>query len=235
MISEDLGVKLENVTIDYLGMAKKVRLTKDDTTIIDGAGDKAGIGARTEQLRAQIEEAASDYDKEKLQERLAKLAGGVAIIRVGGITEIEVKERKDRVEDAMHATRAAIEEGIVAGGGVTLLYTARAIGGLTSTNADQLAGIDIVRKALRAPVRQIADNAGADGVVVVGKLLDSNDIDFGYDAQNDVFTDMVKSGIVDPVKVVRIALQDAASIAGLIITTEATVALRDEEMAAAVG
>jgi chaperonin GroEL len=179
-------------------------------------------------LRAQIEESTSDYDKEKLQERLAKLAGGVAIVKVGGITEVEVKERKDRVEDAMHATRAAVEEGIVAGGGVTLLYAARAIDNLTSANADQKVGIDIVRRALRAPVRQIAENAGTDGSIVVGKLLESNDTNYGYDAQKNEFTDMVKAGIIDPVKVVRIALQDAASVAGLIITTEATVAVRVE-------
>ncbi|MDB5393426.1 MAG: groL [Rhodospirillales bacterium] len=228
VISEETGVKLENVTLDYLGTAKTVRLTKDDTTIVDGAGAKADIEARVAQLRAQIEDSTSDYDKEKLQERLAKLAGGVAIVKVGGITEVEVKERKDRVEDAMHATRAAVEEGIVAGGGVTLLYAARAIDNLTSTNSDQKVGIDIVRRALRAPVRQIAENAGTDGSIVVGKLLESNDTNFGYDAQKNEFTDLVKAGIIDPVKVVRIALQDAASIAGLIITTEATVAVRAE-------
>jgi chaperonin GroEL len=228
VISEETGVKLENITLDFLGTAKTVRLTKDDTTIVDGAGTKDAIAARIAQLRAQIEDATSDYDKETLQERLAKLAGGVAIIKVGGITEVEVKERKDRIEDAMHATRAAVEEGIVAGGGVTLLYAARAIVGLTSTNADQRVGIDIVRRALRAPVSQIAENAGADGSVVVGKLLESNDANFGYDAQKNEFTDMVKAGIIDPVKVVRIALQDAASVAGLIITTEATVAVLGE-------
>ena len=229
VISEEAGVKLENITLDYLGTAKTVRQTKDETIIVDGAGTKDAIAARIAQIRAQIEEATSDYDKEKLQLRLAKLAGGVAIVKVGGITEVEVKERKDRIEDAMHATRAAVEEGIVAGGGVTLLYAARAIGGLTSTNADQRVGIDIVRRALRAPVRQIAENAGADGSVVVGKLLDSNDANFGYDAQKNEFTDMVKAGIIDPVKVVRIALQDAASVAGLIITTEATVAALNED------
>jgi chaperonin GroEL len=228
VISEETGVKLENITLDFLGTAKTVRLTKDDTTIIDGAGVKADIEGRVAQLRAQIEESTSDYDKEKLQERLAKLAGGVAIVKVGGITEVEVKERKDRVEDAMHATRAAVEEGIVAGGGVTLLYAARAIDNLTSANADQKVGIDIVRRALRAPVRQIAENAGTDGSIVVGKLLESNDTNYGYDAQKNEFTDMVKAGIIDPVKVVRIALQDAASVAGLIITTEATVAVRGE-------
>jgi chaperonin GroEL len=231
VISAEMGVKLENVTLDYLGTARRVRLTKDDTMIIDGAGDKADILARTAQIRAQIEETTSDYDKEKLQERLAKLAGGVAVIRIGGITELEVKERKDRVEDAMNATRAAVEEGIVAGGGVTLLYAARAIDGLTSTNPDQKVGIDIVRKALRAPARQIAENAGMDGSIVVGKLLDSNDTNFGYDAQTDRFTDLVEAGIIDPVKVVRIALQDAASVAALIITTEAAVAVWSEDTA----
>ena len=228
VIGDETGVKLESITLDYLGTAKTVRLTKDDTTILDGAGVKADIEGRVAQLRAQIEESTSDYDKEKLQERLAKLAGGVAIVKVGGLTEVEVKERKDRVEDAMHATRAAVEEGIVAGGGVTLLYAARAIDNLTSTNADQKVGIDIVRRALRAPVRQIAENAGTDGSIVVGKLLESNDMNYGYDAQKNEFTDMVRAGIIDPVKVVRIALQDAASIAGLIITTEATVAVRGE-------
>ncbi len=228
VISEEMGIKLENVTLEYLGSAKSVRLTKDDTTIVDGAGSKDDIEARVAQLRAQIEETTSDYDKEKLQERLAKLAGGVAIIKVGGITEIEVKERKDRIEDAMHATRAAVEEGIVAGGGVTLLYATRAIDAVTPGNNDQRVGVDIVRRALRAPVRQIAENAGTDGSIVVGKLLESNDTNFGYDAQKNEFTDMIQAGIVDPVKVVRIALQDAASIAGLIITTEATVAVRSE-------
>jgi chaperonin GroEL len=228
VVSDETGVKLENVTLDSLGTAKRIRLTKDDTTIVDGAGHKDAIEARTAQLRAQIEEATSDYDKEKLQERLAKLAGGVAIVKVGGITEVEVKERKDRIEDAMHATRAAVEEGIVAGGGVTLLYAARAISGLTSTNPDQKAGIDIVRRALQAPVRQIAENAGTDGSIVVGKLLESNDANYGYDAQKNEYTDMVRAGIVDPVKVVRVALQDAASVAGLIVITEASVAIHDE-------
>ena len=233
VISEEMGIKLENVTLEYLGSAKSVRLTKDDTTIVDGAGSKGDIEARVAQLRAQIEETTSDYDKEKLQERLAKLAGGVAIIKVGGITEIEVKERKDRIEDAMHATRAAVEEGIVAGGGVTLLYAIRAIDAVTPGNSDQKVGVDIVRRALRAPVRQIAENAGTDGSIVVGKLLESNDTNFGYDAQKNEFTDMIQAGIVDPVKVVRIALQDAASVAGLIITTEATVAVRSETADAA--
>jgi chaperonin GroEL len=229
VISEDLGIKLENVTVDYLGTSKKVRLTKDDTTIIDGAGAKADIEARTAQIRAQIEETTSDYDKEKLQERLAKLAGGVAVIRVGGATEIEVKERKDRVEDAMHATRAAVEEGIVAGGGVALLYGQKALANLKYANDDQRRGIDIVRQALQAPVRQIAENAGIDGSIVVGKLQESTDTNYGYDAQKNEFTDMVKSGIIDPVKVVRSALQFAASVAGLLVTTEAMVAERPEK------
>jgi len=231
VISEDLGIKLENVTVDYLGTSKRVRLTKDDTTIIDGAGAKADIEARTAQIRAQIEETTSDYDKEKLQERLAKLAGGVAVIRVGGATEVEVKERKDRVEDAMHATRAAVEEGIVAGGGVALLYAQKALDSVKYANDDQRRGIDIVRLALTAPVRQIAENAGIDGAVVVGKLKESTDTNYGYDAQKNEFTDMVKSGIIDPVKVVRSALQFAASVAGLLVTTEAMVAERPEKKA----
>ena len=229
VISEDLGIKLENVTVDYLGTSKKVRLTKDDTTIIDGAGAKADIEARTAQIRAQIEETTSDYDKEKLQERLAKLAGGVAVIRVGGATEVEVKERKDRVEDAMHATRAAVEEGIVAGGGVALLYGQKALANVKYTNDDQRRGIDIVRMALQAPARQIAENAGVDGSIVVGKLQESTDTNYGYDAQKNEFTDMVKSGIIDPVKVVRSALQFAASVAGLLVTTEAMVAEKPEK------
>jgi chaperonin GroEL len=228
LISEELGIKLENVTLDMLGQAKRVTITKDATTIIDGAGKKPAITARTAQIRAQIEETTSDYDKEKLQERLAKLAGGVAIIKVGGATEIEVKERHDRVDDAMHATRAAVEEGIVAGGGVTLLYAAKAIDRLAPDNADQKMGIDIVRRALRAPARQIAENAGADGSVVVGKLLDSKGGNFGYDAQTGEFGDLLEAGIVDPAKVVRIALQDAASIAGLLITTEAIIVTASE-------
>ena len=231
VISEDLGIKLENVTVDYLGTSKRVRLTKDDTTIIDGAGAKADIEARTAQIRAQIEETTSDYDKEKLQERLAKLAGGVAVIRVGGATEVEVKERKDRVEDAMHATRAAVEEGIVAGGGVALLYAQKSLDSVKYANDDQRRGIDIVRLALTAPVRQIAENAGIDGAVVVGKLKESTDTNYGYDAQKNEFTDMVKSGIIDPVKVVRSALQFAASVAGLLVTTEAMVAERPEKKA----
>jgi chaperonin GroEL len=231
VISEDLGIKLENVTVDYLGTSKRVRLTKDDTTIIDGAGAKADIEARTAQIRAQIEETTSDYDKEKLQERLAKLAGGVAVIRVGGATEVEVKERKDRVEDAMHATRAAVEEGIVAGGGVALLYGQKALENLKPVNDDQRRGVDIVRQALTAPVRQIAENAGIDGAVVVGKLKESTDTNYGFDAQKNEYTDMVKSGIIDPVKVVRSALQFAASVAGLLVTTEAMIAEKPEKKA----
>ncbi len=224
VISEDLGIKLENVTLDMLGQARKVRIDKDDTTIVDGAGKKADIKARCTQLRAQIEETTSDYDKEKLQERLAKLAGGVAIIRVGGATEIEVKERKDRVEDALHATKAAVAEGVVAGGGVTLLYASRTLGRLNPENDDQKVGIDIVRRALQAPARQIFANAGEDGSIIVGKLLDKGQGDYGFDAQSGTYVDMVKAGIIDPTKVVRLALQGAASIAGLLITTEAMVA-----------
>jgi chaperonin GroEL len=235
VISEDLGIKLENVTLDMLGTAKKVRLTKEDTTIIDGAGDKKTIEARVGQIRGQIEETTSDYDREKLQERLAKLAGGVAVIRVGGATEVEVKERKDRVEDAMHATRAAVEEGIVPGGGTALLYATRALDKVQYGNDDQRRGIDIIRHALQAPVRQIVENAGSDGAVVVGKLLEQKDSNFGYDAQNGTYTDLVKAGIIDPVKVVRIALQDAASVASLLITTEAVVADRPEKKAAPAG
>jgi chaperonin GroEL len=229
VISEDLGIKLENVTLQMLGKAKKVRLTKDDTTIIDGGGKKKDIQARTAQLRSQIEETTSDYDKEKLQERLAKLAGGVAIIRVGGVTEIEVKERKDRVEDAMNATRAAVEEGIVAGGGVALLYAQKSLAKLKPVNDDQRRGVDIVRFALQAPVRQIAENAGVDGSIVVGKLQESTDTNYGFDAQKGEFTALIKAGILDPAKVVRIALQNAASVAGLLITTEAMVAERSEK------
>jgi chaperonin GroEL len=224
VISEDLGIKLESVTLDMLGTAKKVRIDKDSTTIIDGAGEKADIAARCTQLRAQIEETTSDYDKEKLQERLAKLAGGVAIIRVGGSTEIEVKERKDRVEDAMHATRAAVEEGVVAGGGVTLLYASQRLGQLNPENDDQKVGIDIVRRALQAPARQIFANAGMEGSVIVGKLLDKDEADHGFDAQSGNYVDMIETGIIDPAKVVRLALQGAASVAGLLITTEAMVA-----------
>jgi chaperonin GroEL len=232
LISEDLGIKLENVTLDMLGRAKKVRVEKENTTIIDGAGKKADIQARTNQIRQQIEETTSDYDREKLQERLAKLAGGVAVIRVGGATEVEVKERKDRVDDAMHATRAAVEEGIVAGGGAALLYATKALAKLKPENDDQKTGIDIVRRALQIPARIIAENAGTDGSIVIGKLLDKADNNYGYDAQNGEFVDMVKAGIVDPTKVVRLALQDAASVAGLLVTTEAMVAEKPEKKAA---
>jgi chaperonin GroEL len=228
VISEDLGIKLENVTLDMLGQAKKLRIEKENTTIIDGAGKKADIEGRCTQIRQQVEETTSDYDREKLQERLAKLAGGVAVIRVGGSTEVEVKEKKDRVDDAMHATRAAVEEGVVAGGGAALLYAARALDKLTPSNNDQKVGIDIVRKALQAPLRQIAENSGTDGSIVVGKLMESKSTTYGYDAQKGEFTDMIKAGIIDPTKVVRHALQDAASIAGLLITTEAMVAEKPE-------
>lgn len=224
VLSEDLGMKLENVTLDMLGRAKKVLITKDDTTVIDGAGEKADIDVRGAQIRQQIEDTTSDYDREKLQERLAKLSGGIAVIRVGGATEVEVKERKDRVDDAMHATRAAVEAGILPGGGTALLYASRALDALEPANDDQKAGIAIVRKALSWPARQIAENAGKDGSVIVGKLLERNDVDWGYDAQKDVYVDMVDAGIIDPTKVVRTALQDAASVAGLMVTTEAMVA-----------
>src|SRR6195256_3587390 len=233
VISEELGIKLENVTLDMLGRAKKVRIEKENTTIIDGAGKKADITARINQIKAQIEETTSDYDKEKLQERLAKLAGGVAVIRVGGGSEVEVKERKDRVDDAMHATKAAVEEGGVAGGGVALLFAIRALDGLTPANNDQKVGIEIVRKALRAPARQIAENAGTEGAIVVGKLADQNDPNYGFDAQAGEYKDMVAAGIIDPTKVVRVALQDAASVAGLLITTEAMVTDRPEPKAGA--
>ena len=229
VISEDLGIKLENVTLDMLGTAKRVRIEKDTTTIIDGAGKKSDIEGRCTQLRAQIEETTSDYDKEKLQERLAKLAGGVAIIRVGGATEVEVKERKDRVDDAVHATRAAVEEGVVAGGGVTLLYASKRLGGLNPENDDQKVGIDIVRRALRAPARQIFVNAGEDGSIIVGKLLEKGDANHGFDAQNGTYVDMVKAGIIDPAKVVRLALQGAASVAGLLVTTEVMVAEKPQK------
>jgi chaperonin GroEL len=232
VISEDLGIKLENVTLDMLGKSKKVTIEKENTTIVDGAGAKKDILARCNQIRAQIEETTSDYDREKLQERLAKLAGGVAVIRVGGATEVEVKERKDRVEDAMHATRAAVEEGIVPGGGVALLYGTKALAKLQSANDDQRVGIDIVRKALQYPARLISENAGSDGAVVVGKLLESKDPNYGFDAQTGEYRDMVKAGIIDPVKVVRCALQDAASVAALLITTEAMVAERPKKESA---
>jgi chaperonin GroEL len=223
MISEDLGIKLENVTLPMLGQAKRVTIDKDNTTIIDGAGDADAIKARVEQIRAQIEITTSDYDKEKLQERLAKLAGGVAVLKVGGSTEVEVKERKDRVDDALHATRAAVEEGIVPGGGTALLYATKALEGMKGANDDQTRGIDIIRKALFAPVRQIASNAGHDGAVVSGKLLDGNDDTIGFNAQTDVYENLVAAGVIDPTKVVRTALQDAASVASLLITTEAAI------------
>jgi chaperonin GroEL len=228
VISEDLGIKLENVTLDMLGRAKRVLIDKENTTIIDGGGKKEDILARTAQIKAQIEETTSDYDREKLQERLAKLAGGVAIIRVGGGTEVEVKERKDRVDDAMHATKAAVEEGIVAGGGVALLFASKVLAGLNPSNNDQKVGIEIVRKAIQSPVRQIAENAGSEGSIVVGKLTDKDDPNFGFDAQSGEYKDMVVAGIIDPTKVVRVALQDAASVAGLLITTEAMVGDRPE-------
>jgi len=233
LISEDLGIKLENVTLDMLGKAKKVRVEKENTTIIDGAGKKQDILARTNQIRAQIEETTSDYDREKLQERLAKLAGGVAVIRVGGATEVEVKERKDRVDDAMHATRAAVEEGVVAGGGVALLLATKALAKLKYDNDEQKVGIDIVRRALQAPIRQIAENAGVDGSIVVGKVLEGTSANFGFDAQTGDYVDMLKAGIIDPTKVVRTALQDAASVAGLLVTTEAMVAEKPEKKPAA--
>ncbi|ESX18360.1 chaperonin GroEL [Mesorhizobium sp. LSJC264A00] len=223
MISEDLGIKLENVTIEMLGRAKRVLIEKDTTTIIDGAGTKATIQARIAQIKGQIEETTSDYDKEKLQERLAKLAGGVAVIRVGGVTESEVKEKKDRIDDALNATRAAVEEGIVPGGGVALLRARSALAGLTGANDDVTAGISIVLRALEAPIRQIAENSGVEGSIVVGKLSDSKDQNQGFDAQNEVYVDMIKAGIVDPAKVVRTALQDAGSIAALLITAEAMI------------
>ncbi|MFZ1963496.1 MAG: chaperonin GroEL [Roseiarcus sp.] len=224
MIAEDLGIKLENVTLQMLGKAKRVRIEKENTTIINGAGLKKDIEGRVAQIKAQIEETTSDYDKEKLQERLAKLAGGVAVIRVGGATEIEVKEKKDRVDDALNATRAAVEEGIVAGGGVALLRAKTAVAKLKSDNADEQAGINIVLKALESPIRQIVENAGDEGSIVVGKILDNKSQTFGFDAQTEKYVDMIEAGIVDPAKVVRTALQDAASVAGLLITTEAMVA-----------
>ncbi|WP_375263061.1 chaperonin GroEL [Palleronia sp.] len=224
VISEDLGMKLENVTMDMLGSAKKVSITKDETTIVDGAGDKAEIEARVSQIRTQIEDTTSDYDREKLQERVAKLAGGVAVIRVGGMTEVEVKERKDRVDDALNATRAAVQEGVVVGGGVALIQAAKVLDGLQGANNDQNVGISIVRKALEAPLRQIAQNSGVDGSVVAGKIRESEDKAFGFNAQTEEYGDMFKFGVIDPAKVVRTALQDAASIAGLLITTEAMIA-----------
>jgi chaperonin GroEL len=229
VISEDLGIKLENVKLNMLGSAKKVRVDKDDTTIIDGAGKKADIQARVSQIKLQIEDTTSDYDKEKLQERLAKLAGGVAVIRVGGATEIEVKERKDRVDDALNATKAAVEEGIVPGGGTALLYATKALNGLTGENEDQTQGIAIIRKAIQAPIRQIVENAGVEASIVVGKLLEQKSGTYGFDAQTEKYSDLIESGIVDPTKVVRVALQNAASVAALLITTEAMVADRPKK------
>ena len=233
VISEDLGMKLENVTIDMLGNAKKVQITKDETTVVDGSGEKAEIEARVAQIRQQIEETTSDYDREKLQERLAKLAGGVAVIRVGGATEVEVKERKDRVDDALNATRAAVQEGVVPGGGVALVHAGKALDGLKGDNADQDAGIQIVKRAIQAPLRQIAENAGVDGAVVAGKVTESGEANFGFNAQSEEYGDMLAMGIIDPAKVVRTALEDAASVAGLLITTEAMVADKPEPKGAA--
>ncbi|MDP3802764.1 chaperonin GroEL [Brevundimonas sp.] len=224
VISEDLGIKLENVTLDMLGKAKKVTITKDDTTIVDGVGEKDAIEARIGQIKKQIEDTTSDYDKEKLQERLAKLAGGVAVIRVGGSTEVEVKEKKDRVDDALNATRAAVEEGIVPGGGIALLKATKALEGLKGDNADQTAGIAIIRRAIQAPIRQIVENAGVEGSIVVGKVLENPSATYGFNAQTEEYVDMIQAGVIDPAKVVRTALQDAASVAGILITTEAAVA-----------
>ncbi|MXQ08558.1 chaperonin GroEL [Alphaproteobacteria bacterium GH1-50] len=235
VISEDLGMKLESVTMDMLGTAKRVSITKDETTIVDGHGEKAEIEARVSQIRQQIEETTSDYDREKLQERVAKLAGGVAVIRVGGMTEVEVKERKDRVDDALNATRAAVQEGIVVGGGVALVQAGKTLEGLTGANSDQDAGIAIVRRALEAPLRQIAENAGVDGAVVAGKVRESSDVSFGFNAQTEEYGDLFKFGVIDPAKVVRTALEDAASIAGLLITTEAMVADKPAKEGAAGG
>ncbi len=232
VISEDVGIKLESVTLDMLGTAKKIEITKEETTIVDGAGDKAQIEGRCGQIRQQVEETTSDYDREKLQERLAKLAGGVAVIRVGGATEVEVKERKDRVDDAMHATRAAVEEGIVAGGGVALINSIAALDALEVDDDDQRVGVNIVRKAIQSPVRQIADNSGEDGSVIAGKIMENDDANWGFNAQTGEFEDLVKSGIIDPTKVVRAALQDAASVAGLLVTTEAMVAEKPEKKSA---
>ncbi len=228
VLSEELGIKLESVRLESLCTAKKVTITKDDTTIVHGAGKKADIDARCEQIRRQIEDTTSDYDRDKLKERLAKLSGGVAVVRVGGATEIDVKERKDRVEDAMFATRAAVEEGIIAGGGVALLYASSALDGLKPANHDVKVGIDIVRRALQSPVREIVYNAGGDGSVIVGRLLESNDFNIGYDAQRETYCDMIKAGIVDPTKVMRMALQNAAAVAGLLITTEVLITDRPE-------
>jgi chaperonin GroEL len=235
VISEDLGIKLETVTLDMLGKAKKVSITKDDTTIVEGSGDKDGIEARVGQIKKQIEDTSSDYDREKLQERLAKLAGGVAVLRVGGSTEVEVKEKKDRVDDALNATRAAADEGIVPGGGIALLKASAKLDGLKGDNADQNAGIAIVRRALQAPIRQIAENSGVEGSIVVGKVLENKDASFGFNAQTEEYGDLVKMGVIDPAKVVRTALQDAASVAGILITTEAAVADAPKKTSAGAG
>ncbi|WP_037308518.1 chaperonin GroEL [Ruegeria halocynthiae] len=235
VISEDLGMKLESVTMDMLGTAKKIEITKDETTIVDGAGEKAEIEARVTQIRTQIEETSSDYDREKLQERVAKLAGGVAVIRVGGMTEVEVKERKDRVDDALNATRAAVQEGVVVGGGVSLVQAGKVLETLEGANADQNAGVTIVRKAIEAPLRQIAENAGVDGAVVAGKVRESSEAAFGFNAQTEEYGDMFAFGVIDPAKVVRTALEDAASVAGLLITTEAMVADKPAKEGAAAG
>jgi len=233
VISEEVGIKLDSVTLEMLGSAKRVEITKENTTIVDGSGDKEQIQARCNQIRAQVEETTSDYDREKLQERLAKLAGGVAVIKVGGATEVEVKERKDRVDDAMHATRAAVEEGIVPGGGTALVKAIAGLDSIKGENEDQNVGVNIVRRALQAPARQIANNAGADGSVIVGKLLEEKSTTKGYNAQTGVFEDLIKAGVIDPTKVVRSALQNAASVAGLLITTEAMVGELPEPKAAA--
>ena len=235
VISEDLGIKLENVKVGMLGTAKKVRITKDDTTVIDGAGKKNDISARVGQIKQQIEETTSDYDREKLQERLAKLAGGVAVIRVGGATEVEVKEKKDRVDDALNATKAAVEEGILPGGGAALLYATKALNGLQGANDDENAGIQIVRRAIQSPLRQIVENAGVEASIVVGKLLEQRSNTYGFDAQKEEYVDLVEAGIVDPTKVVRTALQDAASVAAILITTEAMVADRPQKQSAPAG
>ena len=235
VISEDLGMKLESVTMDMLGSAKRVSITKDETTIVDGLGEKAEIEARVAQIRGQIEETSSDYDREKLQERVAKLAGGVAVIRVGGMTEVEVKERKDRVDDALNATRAAVQEGVVVGGGVALVQAGKVLADLEGANPDQTAGIKIVARAIEAPLRQIAENAGVDGAVVAGKVRESSDLAFGFNAQTEEYGDLFAFGVIDPAKVVRTALEDAASVAGLLITTEAMVADKPEKAGAAGG
>jgi chaperonin GroEL len=233
VISEDLGIKLENVTLDMLGRAKKVVITKDDTTIVDGAGKKADIEARVAQIKQQIEDTTSDYDREKLQERLAKLSGGVAVIKVGGATEVEVKEKKDRVDDALNATRAAVEEGILPGGGVALIRAQKVLDSVRTANEDQKVGVNIVRRAVQAPARQIAENSGEDGAVVVGKIVDKDDYAFGFNASTGEYGNLVKQGVIDPAKVVRTALQDAASVAGLLITTEAMVAEKPKKKAPA--